>query len=148
MADETLNIEDYSEYEEYDISDIVIEKNDEDINNIMKHYKKKLKNYKTTPTLTKYEKTKVLSERANQINYGSNILIENSEKYSNAYDIAVAELNEKKIPFIIKRPYGNNFEYWKLKQMGPEMLLLTYLHVNIIFPIFLSIDFTYRLHLH
>jgi len=117
MADETLNIEDYSEYEEYDISDIVIEKNDEDINNIMKHYKKKLKNYKTTPTLTKYEKTKVLSERANQINYGSNILIENSEKYSNAYDIAVAELNEKKIPFIIKRPYGNNFEYWKLKDL-------------------------------
>ena len=55
----------------------------------MKHYKKKLKNYKTTPTLTKYEKTKVLSERANQINYGSNILIENSENYSNAYDIAV-----------------------------------------------------------
>ena len=117
MADETLNIEDYSEYEEYDISDIVIEKNDEDINNIMKHYQKKLKNYKTTPTLTKYEKTKVLSERANQINYGSNILIENSEKYSNAYDIAVAELNEKKIPFIIKRPYGNNFEYWKLKDL-------------------------------
>ena len=117
MTDETLNIEDYLEYEEYDISDIVIEKNDEDINNIMKHYKKKLKNYKTTPTLTKYEKTKVLSERANQINYGSNILIENSEKYSNAYDIAVAELNEKKIPFIIKRPYGNNFEYWKLKDL-------------------------------
>ena len=117
MTDETLDIEDYPEYEEYEISDIVIEKNDEDINNIMKHYKKKLKNYKTTPTLTKYEKTKVLSERANQINYGSNILIENSEKYSNAYDIAVAELNEKKIPFIIKRPYGNSFEYWKLKDL-------------------------------
>ena len=117
MTDETSDIELYSEYEEYDISDIVIEKNDEDINNIMKHYKKKLKNYKTTPTLTKYEKTKVLSERANQINYGSNILIENSENYSNAYDIAVAELNEKKIPFIIKRPYGNSFEYWKLKDL-------------------------------
>ena len=117
MTDETSDIELYSEYEEYDISDIVIEKNDEDINNIMKHYKKKLKNYKTTPTLTKYEKTKVLYERANQINYGSNILIENSENYSNAYDIAVAELNEKKIPFIIKRPYGNSFEYWKLKDL-------------------------------
>lgn len=117
MTDETSDIELYSEYEEYDISDIVIEKNDEDINNIMKHYKKKLKDYKTTPTLTKYEKTKVLSERANQINYGSNILIENSENYSNAYDIAVAELNEKKIPFIIKRPYGNSFEYWKLKDL-------------------------------
>ena len=117
MNDETIDIELYSEYDEYDISDIIIEENDEDINNIMKHYKKKLKNYKTTPTLTKYEKTKVLSERANQINYGSNILIENSEKYSNAYDIAVAELNEKKIPFIIKRPYGNTFEYWKLNDL-------------------------------
>ena len=117
MNDETIDIESYSEYDEYDISDIIIEENDEDINNIMKHYKKKLKNYKTTPTLTKYEKTKVLSERANQINYGSNILIENSEKYSNAYDIAVAELNEKRIPFIIKRPYGNYFEYWKLKDL-------------------------------
>ena len=73
--------------------------------------------HKTVPFLTKYEKTKVLSERANQINYGSNILIENSENYSNAYDIAVAELNEKKIPFIIKRPYGNSFEYWKLKDL-------------------------------
>ena len=117
MTDETSDIELYEEYEEYDISDIVIEKNDEDINNIMKHYKKKLKNYKTTPTLTKYEKTKVLSERANQINYGSNILIKDSDKYSNAYDIAVAEMNEKKIPFIIKRPYGNHYEYWKLKDL-------------------------------
>ena len=103
--------------DEYDISDIIIEQDNEDIHTVMKHYKKKLKNYQTTPTLTKYEKTKVLSERANQINYGSNILIENSEKYTNAYDIAVAELNEKKIPFIIKRPYGNHYEYWKLKDL-------------------------------
>jgi DNA-directed RNA polymerase subunit K/omega len=103
--------------DEYDISEIVIERQDEDINKIMKGYKKKLKQYKTTPTLTKYEKTKVLSERANQINYGSNILIENPEKYSNAYDIAVQELNEKKIPFIIKRPYGNTYEYWKLNDL-------------------------------
>ena len=96
------------EYDVYDVSDIVVKSQiNEDINIIMKNYKKNKKNYKTTPTLTKYEKTKVLSERANQINYGSNILIENSDRYSNAYDIAVAEMNALKIPFIIKRPYGN-----------------------------------------
>ena len=116
MDEETIDYEN-DEYDEYDISDIVVDQFDEDINSIMKNYKKKMKNYKTTPALTKYEKTKVLSERANQINYGSNILIENSDKYSNAYDIAVAELNEKKIPFIIKRPYGNDYEYWKLKDL-------------------------------
>ena len=111
--------EDTIEYteDEYDISEIVIEQNDEDINKIMKHYKKKLKQYKTTPALSKYERTKVLSERANQINYGSNIFIDNFERYSNAYDIAVAELNEKKIPFILKRPYGNSYEYWKLNDL-------------------------------
>ena len=116
MGDEIIEDE-YLEADEYDVSDIIIEQDNEDIQSVMKHYKKKLKSYQTTPTLTKYEKTKVLSERANQINYGSNILIENSEKYTNAYDIAVAELNEKKIPFIIKRPYGNHYEYWKLKDL-------------------------------
>ena len=75
------------------------------------------KNYKTNPTLTKYEKCRVLSERANQINCGSQIYISNPNDFSNAYDIAVKEYNEKRIPFIIKRPYGNTFEYWKLKDL-------------------------------
>ena len=117
MDEETIDNYEEDEYDEYDISDIVINQGDEDINSIMKDYKKKKKKYKTSPILSKYEKTKVLSERANQINYGSNILIDKSDKYSNAYDIAVIELNEKKIPFIIKRPYGNNYEYWKLKDL-------------------------------
>ena len=84
---------------------------------ILKNYTKHKKNYKTTPVLTKYEKCRVLSERANQINCGAQIYLSNSDNFSNAYDIAVQELNEKKIPFIIKRPYGNTFEYWKLKDL-------------------------------
>ena len=97
--------------------DSIIEQPNEDINVIMQNYKKNKKNYKTTPTLTKYEKTRVLSERASQINEGATILISNPESYSNAYDIAVAEYNSKKIPFIIKRPYGNGFEYWRLNDL-------------------------------
>ena len=110
--------EEYIEENEYDVSDIIIESStNEDHNLLMKDYKKKIKEYKTIPFITKYERTRVLSERASQINEGSNILISNADEYSNAYDIAVAEYNEKKIPFIIKRPYGNTFEYWKLNDL-------------------------------
>ena len=30
-------------------------------------------------------------------------------------EIATEELRQKKVPFIIKRPIGSKFEYWKLK---------------------------------
>jgi len=104
--------------DEYDITEIVVEDNDDQkMIDILRKYNKHKKNYKTSPVITKYEKCRVLSERANQINCGSQIYISNPEDYSNAYDIAVKEFNEKRIPFIIKRPYGNTFEYWKLKDL-------------------------------
>jgi DNA-directed RNA polymerase subunit K/omega len=83
----------------------------------MKDYETKKKSYKTTPVLTKYEKTRILGQRANQIINGSKPLIPHPEEHGNPYDIAVQELNQKKIPFIIKRPYGNTFEYWKLEDL-------------------------------
>ena len=114
MEEETIE---YNE-DEYDVTDIVVETNDDkNMIDVLRKYKKHKKNYKTSPVLTKYEKCRVLSERANQINCGSQIYISNSDNFSNAYDIAVQELNEKRIPFIIKRPYGNGFEYWKLKDL-------------------------------
>ena len=90
---------------------------DEDINLLMKKYKKNKKKYKSNSRLTKYEKTRVLSERASQINSGSIAFISNPERFSNSYQIATEEFNQKKIPFIIKRPYGNTFEYWKLADL-------------------------------
>ena len=114
MEEETIE---YNE-DEYDVTDIVVESNDDQIMiEILRKYNKHKKKYKTSPVLTKYEKCRVLSERANQINCGSEIYIANSDGFSNAYDIAVQELNEKRIPFIIKRPYGNGHEYWKLKDL-------------------------------
>ena len=118
MDEEISSIDNTDEYDEYDVSEIIIQTNEiEDSNTLMKNYKKKKANYKTIPIITKYEKTRVLSERASQINEGATILISNPESYSNAYDIAVAEYNSKKIPFIIKRPYGNGFEYWRLNDL-------------------------------
>ena len=103
--------------DEYDVTEIVVEENDDQkMIEVLRKYNKNKKNYKTSPVLTKYEKCRILSERANQINCGGQVYI-STEGFSNAYDIAVKEFNEKRIPFIIKRPYGNGFEYWKLKDL-------------------------------
>ena len=89
----------------------------EDINLLMKKYKKNKKKYKTNPYLNKYERTRIISERASQIDNGTLIFISKPERFSNSYEIAIEELNNKLLPYIIKRPYGNTFEYWKLNDL-------------------------------
>jgi DNA-directed RNA polymerase I, II, and III subunit RPABC2 len=75
-------------------------------------------NHKTIPILTKYEKTRILGIRAKQINEGSSIFTEISNKIIDGYTIALKEFNEKKIPFIIKRPLPDgSCEYWNLKDL-------------------------------
>ena len=76
------------------------------------------KNHKTIPILTKYEKTRILGQRAKQINNGSKSYINISENIIDGYLIAEMELKEKKLPFIIRRPLPNQtFEYWKIKDL-------------------------------
>lgn len=74
--------------------------------------------HKTIPLLTKYEKTKIIGMRVKQLNNGALSYIPNNEKSIDNYLIAVTELEQKKIPFIIQRPLpNNNFEYWKLQDL-------------------------------
>lgn len=74
--------------------------------------------HKTIPFLTKYEKTRVLGQRAKQILSGSTPYIEVSKEIIDSYIIAEMELKAKKIPFIIRRPLPNGgCEYWKLKDL-------------------------------
>ncbi len=76
------------------------------------------KNHKTLPILTKYERTKILGQRAKQINNGDKPYVNVAEKVIDGYSIAELELKQKKIPFIIRRPLGNgNSEYWKLSDL-------------------------------
>jgi DNA-directed RNA polymerase I, II, and III subunit RPABC2 len=74
--------------------------------------------HKTIPILTKYERAKVLGIRANQINNGCKSFVEITESDIDGYLIAERELNEKKMPLIIKRPLpsGKN-EYWKVNDL-------------------------------
>lgn len=74
--------------------------------------------HKTIPYLTKYEKARVLGQRAKQIETGSKPFVKISENIIDCYVIAELELREKKIPFIIKRPIpGGGFEYWNLTDL-------------------------------
>lgn len=74
--------------------------------------------HKTLPFLTKYEKARILGERAKQINAGSKPLIAIREGMIDGYLIALQELEQKKMPFIIKRPLNNGgCEYWKLQDL-------------------------------
>jgi DNA-directed RNA polymerase subunit K/omega len=84
-----------------------------------KNYKEHSKQKITDPCLTKYEKTKVLAERTQQVENGSVLYIPLTNKLTTAYSIALEEFNQKKIPFIICRPLPNSkdFEYWKLNDL-------------------------------
>ena len=74
--------------------------------------------HRTLPFLTKYEKARILGERAKQINQGAKPLIEVGPDIIDGYLIALREFDEKKIPFILKRPMPNGgCEYWKFKDL-------------------------------
>jgi DNA-directed RNA polymerase subunit K/omega len=70
--------------------------------------------HRTMPLLTKYEKARILGERARQLNAGAKAMVDVPDHVSDGYLIAMQEFEAKKIPFIIKRPLHNGHcEYWK-----------------------------------
>lgn len=74
--------------------------------------------HRTLPFITKYEKAKILGERAKQINSGATIFVDVNEEIIDGYLIALAEFEKKKIPMIIRRPLPNNgSEYWRLEDL-------------------------------
>lgn len=89
----------------------------DDILMLQQNYEQLKKTNISKPILTKYEKTKILSERTQQLSNGSVSFLKNPESYSTIFDIAQEELKQKKIPFILKRPVANKFEYWKLSDL-------------------------------
>jgi DNA-directed RNA polymerases I, II, and III subunit RPABC2 len=74
--------------------------------------------HKSLPILTKYEKANILGKRTNQLDGGDTPYIKVPSNIISNYVIACMELEQKKIPIIIKRPIPNGgFEYWKLKDL-------------------------------
>lgn len=74
--------------------------------------------HKTLPFLTKYEKARILGERAKQINSGAKPFVRVDKTIIDGYLIALRELEDKKVPFIVRRPLPNgSSEYWKLADL-------------------------------
>lgn len=74
--------------------------------------------HRTLPFISKYERTRILGERAKQINDGAKPFVETDSSVIDGYLIALAELEQRKLPFIIRRPLSNGAsEYWKLKDL-------------------------------
>ena len=74
--------------------------------------------HNTTSILTKFEKTKILGIRSKQLDEGAESFVQVPPNVISSYTIALMELNEKKIPFIIRRPIPNGgSEYWKITDL-------------------------------
>jgi len=74
--------------------------------------------HKTYPFITKYEYARIVGMRAKQINNGADPFVKVDRDMIDGYTIALKEMKEKKIPFIIARPLPNGGrEYWKLQDL-------------------------------
>lgn len=74
--------------------------------------------HKTIPILSKFEETKVIGLRINQLENGADPLIEINGNIIDSVNIAEMELDAGVLPFIICRPLpGGRQEFWKLNDL-------------------------------
>jgi len=75
--------------------------------------------HKTQPFLSVFEKTKILGFRANQLSQGARPFVRVPKHMKTYLEIAKLELEERRLPFIVKRPLPNgSFEYWRLSDLA------------------------------
>ena len=74
--------------------------------------------HKTTPIMTKFEKTRILGERAKQLQNGADPFLKDMQDVIDSYVIAEEELKQKVLPFIIERPLPfGRCEYWNVADL-------------------------------
>ena len=95
-----------------------IEENKNIKNNNKKFNLKPIKERETSRFLTKYERAKILGERAIQISNGAKVMVDVDEGVWDPMIIAEKELREKKIEYIVRRylPDGS-YEDWDLNEL-------------------------------
>ena len=77
--------------------------------------------HRTLPFMTKFERARILGERAKQLNAGAEPMIPIDADVIDGYLIALKELGQKKIPIIVRRPMPNGgSEYWRVKDLDQQ----------------------------
>jgi DNA-directed RNA polymerase I, II, and III subunit RPABC2 len=75
-------------------------------------------NHTSPPFLTVYERTKILGTRTNQLAEGARPFVTVPEYMTQPLEIAKLELEQRRLPFIVKRPMPDGtFEYWRLSDL-------------------------------
>jgi len=98
---------------------------DEDDNNLIENIelKEKMLHIKkekriTKPFLTKYERVRIIGERTKQLSLGAKPMIKDTKNLT-SHEIALLELENNVMPFIIERPLPNGFkETWHLNELS------------------------------
>ena len=88
-----------------------------DTNDFLANYQELKLTNTTSRKLSKYEKTTVLGIRAQQLAGRAPALITVPNHIDSVIKIAELELEQRKIPFILKRKLDTHIEYWKLEDM-------------------------------
>lgn len=74
--------------------------------------------HRSPPFLTLYERTKILGARTNQLAEGAMPFVAVPEYMTQPLEIAKLELEQRRLPYIIKRPMPDGtFEYWRLSDL-------------------------------
>ena len=71
---------------------------------------------KSRAILTSYEKALIIGKRATQLSLQAQEYVD-VKLGMTPTNIAEEELKQKKIPYILKRTYGNKVDYWKLEDL-------------------------------
>jgi DNA-directed RNA polymerase subunit K/omega len=88
-----------------------------DTNDFLKNYQELKKTNTTSPKLSKYERTLILGIRSQQLTLRAKPLVEVPAHIDSVLYIAELELEQRKIPFIIKITLDTHVEFWKLEDM-------------------------------
>jgi len=128
--DEEADYEDEEEEEDEEAGDIVdidtgidftevVPPTKNDFNDVMKKAEGFADaNHISDPYLTKYEYTRIRGTRLQQLSSGSPPFVVVPPHVSSIEEIFELEFEQKKLPFIVKRPLPNGeFEYWKFKNL-------------------------------
>jgi DNA-directed RNA polymerase I, II, and III subunit RPABC2 len=76
-------------------------------------------NHTTYPFLTKYEATRIIGFRSNQLSNGAQPFVTVPDHVTDVREIARLELAAKRLPFIVKRPLPDGtYEYWRLQDLA------------------------------
>ena len=104
--------------EEEDKQNMEIEEENKIKEKSKKYNLKPINERETSRFLTKFERAKILGERAIQISNGAKVMVEVDEGVWDPMIIAEKELREKKIEYIVRRylPDGR-YEDWDLNEL-------------------------------